>query len=227
MTKRKVVPSSRHQVDDSPTDSDDGGGHQHRHAAAVRKGSGVVKVAAAAREKEAPPGRTKEPSKPWTLEEAQQLYRVVERLAPSLTDINWADVAKYIANRTGKQVRTLEGWLAALRHPPKKPKLLGRCYCRRRPAAAAGRARAPPVVAGARPWAARPHFARNATSPARRAPQCREKWKNDLRPGLTKEPWSLQEEFMLALAHSKFGNCWSEVAKFLPRRAENTIKNHW
>lgn len=63
--------------------------------------------------------------------------------------------------------------------------------------------------------------------PGRTGKQCREKWKNDLRPDISKEPWTLQEEYILALAHSKHGNRWADIAKFLPRRAENTIKNHW
>ena len=28
--------------------------------------------------------------------------------------------------------------------------------------------------------------------------QCREKWRNDLRPDISKEPWTLQEEYVLA-----------------------------
>ncbi|PNH01884.1 Myb-related protein 3R-1 [Tetrabaena socialis] len=57
--------------------------------------------------------------------------------------------------------------------------------------------------------------------------QCREKWKNDLRPNINKEPWSLKEEYVLALAHYQYGNRWSEVAHYLPTRPENTIKNRW
>ncbi|GLC37439.1 hypothetical protein PLESTM_000584800 [Pleodorina starrii] len=63
--------------------------------------------------------------------------------------------------------------------------------------------------------------------PGRTGKQCREKWKNDLRPNICKEPWSLKEEYVLAVAHSLHGNRWSEVAKYLPTRPENTIKNRW
>ncbi|KAG2495316.1 hypothetical protein HYH03_006587 [Edaphochlamys debaryana] len=63
--------------------------------------------------------------------------------------------------------------------------------------------------------------------PGRTGKQCREKWKNDLRPNISKDPWSLKEEYVLALAHSLHGNRWSEVARYLPTRPENTIKNRW
>ncbi len=33
---------------------------------------------------------------------------------------------------------------------------------------------------------------------ARMSLQCREKWRNDLRPDISKEPWTLQEEYVLA-----------------------------
>jgi hypothetical protein len=61
----------------------------------------------------------------------------------------------------------------------------------------------------------------------RTAKQCREKWRNDHRPGVRKGEWSQQEELVLAKAHAKHGSRWLEVVKYLPRRSENCIKNRW
>ncbi|PNH04233.1 Myb-related protein 3R-1 [Tetrabaena socialis] len=58
--------------------------------------------------------------------------------------------------------------------------------------------------------------------------QVREKFKNDLRPGIqNKEAWTMKEEYVLALAHSRHRNRWADVAQYLPKRSENTIKNRW
>jgi Myb-like DNA-binding protein FlbD len=48
-----------------------------------------------------------------------------------------------------------------------------------------------------------------------------------LNPTLKKTAWTSEEDDKLQELQAKFGNRWTEIAKYLPGRSENTIKNRW
>ena len=57
--------------------------------------------------------------------------------------------------------------------------------------------------------------------------QCRERWNNNLNPKIIKDEWTAQEEKILFEKHKVCGNKWSEIAKFLKGRTDNSTKNHF
>lgn len=61
----------------------------------------------------------------------------------------------------------------------------------------------------------------------RNGKQCRERWCNALDPNVRKGAWSVQEDLTIFELQSQIGSKWAEIARRLPGRTENSIKNRF
>lgn len=76
---------------------------------------------------------------------------------------------------------------------------------------------------GVKEWAVIGKFITN-----RNGKQCRERWRNHLRPQLNKSEWSVEEDVQIWSLVETVGTKWAQISEqYMPLRTDNDIKNRW
>ena len=80
---------------------------------------------------------------------------------------------------------------------------------------------------GTKRWTTIAEKVSNKLSVTRTGKQCRERWLNHLDPNISDQKWSLVEQDKVFHLNNIYGNQWTKIAKLMPGRTENSIKNYF
>lgn len=63
--------------------------------------------------------------------------------------------------------------------------------------------------------------------PGRTPRQCRDRWKNYLKPTLRFDPWKKEDDELLVSLVNTYGTHWTKMKESFPGRSTNALKNRW